>query len=239
MAGGPIRLDDLESLQIQAFIATVEESSQQGQRTPRPLDQGGFGGGPDLRVVGHHAICPVKHRRSSWKVRTLGLSEYWYRQNAKQRADEHVSHGPARRCAFRTGSWCRTGPGALAALAVLVDLRPHRNPLTRSIRRMGDHDRLNVARSVWCNASPIWTRGCRRRPCPRWRSTAARASTSARSPRIPTRREGLRGCSSRTKTASWPPSAAQVGDVAADAPAAGSAKRMRSRSPPQATGRAR
>ncbi len=55
MAGGPIRLDDFKSLQMQVFIATVEESSQQRQRTPRPLDQGGFGVRPDLRVVGYYA----------------------------------------------------------------------------------------------------------------------------------------------------------------------------------------
>ena len=44
-------LDDFKSLQMQVFIATVEESSQQRQRTPRPLDQGGFGDRPDLRVL--------------------------------------------------------------------------------------------------------------------------------------------------------------------------------------------
>ena len=51
--------DDLKRPQMQVFIATVEESSQQRQRTPRPLDQGGFGDCPDLRVFGHQAICPV------------------------------------------------------------------------------------------------------------------------------------------------------------------------------------
>ncbi len=67
--------DDFKSLQMQVFIATVEESSQQRQRTPRPLDQGGFGGCPDLRVVGHHAICPVKHQGGvPGKIRTLGLA---------------------------------------------------------------------------------------------------------------------------------------------------------------------
>ena len=59
--------DDLKGPQIEIFIATVEETSQQRQRTPRPLDQGGFGHGPDLRVFGHQAICPVQHRQSSWK----------------------------------------------------------------------------------------------------------------------------------------------------------------------------
>ena len=50
--------DDFKSLQMQVFIATVEESSQQRQRTPRPLDQGGFGGCPDLRVVGPSSDLP-------------------------------------------------------------------------------------------------------------------------------------------------------------------------------------
>src|SRR6185369_3131073 len=54
--------DDLKSLLMQVFIATVEESSQQRQRTSRPLGQGCFGGCPDLRVVGHHAICPVSRQ---------------------------------------------------------------------------------------------------------------------------------------------------------------------------------
>ena len=67
--------DDLKSPQIQIFIATVEESSQQRQRTPRPFDQGGFGDCPDLRVFGHQAICPVQHPgRVRGKVHTLGLA---------------------------------------------------------------------------------------------------------------------------------------------------------------------
>ena len=62
--------DDFRSLQMQVSIATVQESSQQGQRTPCPLDQGGFGGCPNLRVVGHHAICPVKRQgRIPGKIR--------------------------------------------------------------------------------------------------------------------------------------------------------------------------
>ena len=50
-----------------------------------------------------------------------GLSEYWYRQNAKQRADEHVSHG------HRVGSSSEPEGRAdlelarFAALAVLVE----------------------------------------------------------------------------------------------------------------------
>ena len=68
-------LDDFKSLQLQVFIAKVEESSQQEQRTFRSLDQGGFGGCADLRVVGLQAICPVKHRRGvRGKIRTLGLA---------------------------------------------------------------------------------------------------------------------------------------------------------------------
>ena len=53
--------DDFKSLLMQVFIVTVEESSQQRQRTPRPLDQGGASDRPDLRVFGHHAIFPVNH----------------------------------------------------------------------------------------------------------------------------------------------------------------------------------
>ena len=62
-------LDDFKSLQMQVFIATVEESSQQRQRTPRPLDQGGFGDRPDLRVFGHHGLTDFPSQspgRSSW-----------------------------------------------------------------------------------------------------------------------------------------------------------------------------
>ena len=43
--------DDFKGLPMEVFIAAVEESSQQRQRTPRPLDQGGFGNGPDLQVL--------------------------------------------------------------------------------------------------------------------------------------------------------------------------------------------
>ena len=52
--------DDLESLLMQAFIVNDEESSQQWQRAPRPLDQCGFGGGADLRIVGQQAIGPPR-----------------------------------------------------------------------------------------------------------------------------------------------------------------------------------
>ena len=62
MAGGPIRRMISKRPQIQIFIAAVEESSQQRQRTPRPFDQGGFGDCPDLRVFGHQAIRPVQDR---------------------------------------------------------------------------------------------------------------------------------------------------------------------------------
>jgi hypothetical protein len=66
--------DDFKSLQMQVFIRTVEESSQQRQRTPCPLDQGGFGDGPDLGVVGHQAIFPVRHPGGvAGKIRTPGL----------------------------------------------------------------------------------------------------------------------------------------------------------------------
>jgi hypothetical protein len=42
--------DDFKSHHVQVFMPGVEESSQQRQRTPRPFDQGGFGGCADLRV---------------------------------------------------------------------------------------------------------------------------------------------------------------------------------------------
>ena len=64
--------DDFKSLLMQLFIVTVEESSQQRQRTPGPLDQFGFGTCADLRVLGHHAICPVTYRAPG-KIR-LGLT---------------------------------------------------------------------------------------------------------------------------------------------------------------------
>ncbi len=63
--------DDFKSLLMQVFIVSAEESSQEGQRTPSTLDQCGFGACADLRVVGHHAICPVTHMDP-----TLSLSEY-------------------------------------------------------------------------------------------------------------------------------------------------------------------
>ena len=39
----------------------VEESSQQKERTPPQLDQGGFGVCADLWVVGQEATCPVTY----------------------------------------------------------------------------------------------------------------------------------------------------------------------------------
>ena len=60
-------LDDFKSHHMQVFMPRVEESSQQRQRTPRPFDQGGFGGCADLRVVGQQAICPVITRAGLWK----------------------------------------------------------------------------------------------------------------------------------------------------------------------------
>ena len=105
--------DDFQRPRLQVFI--VEESSQQWQRTPRPLDQGGFGDGADLRVPGGQAIRPLQHHRGvRGKIRTLGLarlrecmqgvSERWYRQNTKQRADEQVSHRRARSADLRSCS---------------------------------------------------------------------------------------------------------------------------------------
>ena len=54
--------DDFKSHHMQVFIPRAEESSQQGQRTRRRLDQSGFGSRPDLRLSRHQAICPVTHR---------------------------------------------------------------------------------------------------------------------------------------------------------------------------------
>src|SRR5262245_66325804 len=74
-------LDDFKGFQMQAFIATGEESSQQREGTPRPLDQGGFGGCADLRVSGQQATFPVKYQggvsgktRLRRKQRVLGGS---------------------------------------------------------------------------------------------------------------------------------------------------------------------
>ena len=94
--------DDFKRPRLQAVI--VEESPHQRQRTPRPLNQVGFGACADLRVPGRQAMCPVEHPRGArGKIRTLGLArlrectrglrERWYRQKTKQRADEQVSHG--------------------------------------------------------------------------------------------------------------------------------------------------
>jgi len=55
-------LDDVKRDNIQLFLLGVEESSQQRKRTLPPLDQGGFGGGADLGVVGEKAICPVTYQ---------------------------------------------------------------------------------------------------------------------------------------------------------------------------------
>jgi len=54
--------DDFKSLLMQVFIVSGKESSQQRERPPRPLDQGGFGSCADLRVVGQQAICPVLYQ---------------------------------------------------------------------------------------------------------------------------------------------------------------------------------
>ena len=63
-------LDDFKRHHMQVFMLRVEESSQQRQRTLRPLDQGGFGGCADLRVVGLQAIGPVMYQgRVSGKTR--------------------------------------------------------------------------------------------------------------------------------------------------------------------------
>jgi hypothetical protein len=40
---------------MQVFVLRGEESFQQRERTLRTLDQGGFSGGPDLRVLGQQA----------------------------------------------------------------------------------------------------------------------------------------------------------------------------------------
>ena len=55
-------LDDVKRHNMQVFMLRAEESSQQRERTPPRLDQGGFGGCADLRVVGQEAICPVTYQ---------------------------------------------------------------------------------------------------------------------------------------------------------------------------------
>ena len=63
-------LDDFESHHVQVFMPRVEEAFQQRHRTQRSLDQGGFGGGADLRVVGLQTICPFAYKsRISGKAR--------------------------------------------------------------------------------------------------------------------------------------------------------------------------
>ena len=61
---------------IQTFFSCRSSSSissQQRQRTPCPLDQGGFGGCPDLRVLDREPIRPVR-RGARGKIRILGLA---------------------------------------------------------------------------------------------------------------------------------------------------------------------
>src|SRR4051794_17913749 len=55
-------LDNFEGLEMQAFIASVEESTQQRKRTSRPLDQGRFGSYPHLRVLSQQPLPPVKRQ---------------------------------------------------------------------------------------------------------------------------------------------------------------------------------
>src|ERR1051325_735284 len=84
---------------MQVFIATVEESSQQRQRTPAPLDQYGLRGCPDPRVVGHHAIFPLNHlgrvpglisQSLNWLVhRMRGLSEHRYSQSTQHETNKN------------------------------------------------------------------------------------------------------------------------------------------------------
>jgi hypothetical protein len=92
--------EDLKSFQMQVFIATVEEMSQQRQRAPRPLDQGGFGGCPDLWVVGHHEFCPLSrqgevpgkirvpygpaHGPWTWERRHPCRRDHWPRRPCRQ-----------------------------------------------------------------------------------------------------------------------------------------------------------
>ena len=72
--------DDFKRALMQVFIVTGEELSQQRQRTPRALDQRGFGGGADLGVVGQQAICPVTNRgRVAGKIR-LRMGQRWLGQ---------------------------------------------------------------------------------------------------------------------------------------------------------------
>ena len=66
--GGPLLGRDVQSR------ACRSEHPQQRQRARGPLDQCGFGACADLRVAGHHAICPVTH--TVGLTRLFGLSEY-------------------------------------------------------------------------------------------------------------------------------------------------------------------
>src|SRR5262249_60538177 len=55
-------LDDLKDFQMQVFIATADGPSQHREGTPRPLDQGGRGGGGDLLVFVKQTTFPVKYQ---------------------------------------------------------------------------------------------------------------------------------------------------------------------------------
>ena len=55
-------LDDFKRHHMQVFMLRGEESSQQRQRTQRPLNQDAFGGCAAFRVVGPQAIRPVPHQ---------------------------------------------------------------------------------------------------------------------------------------------------------------------------------
>ena len=74
--GGRTELpDDFKRVLMEVFIVTGEESSQQRQRPLRPLDQGGFGGCADLRVVGQQAICPFTYQGGVSGKTRLGLRQ--------------------------------------------------------------------------------------------------------------------------------------------------------------------
>ena len=79
MAGGPIRRMISRRHRMQVFMLRREESSQQRQRTRRPMDQGGFGGCADLRVVGLQASGPVDGPgRGFWRaLDSVGGSGDW------------------------------------------------------------------------------------------------------------------------------------------------------------------
>jgi hypothetical protein len=93
--------DDLDSHQMQVFALWVEESSQQRERTHRPLDEDGVGSCADLLVAGLQAICPVTYQvgvsgktRLGRGQRRLGQRDRLAKASSKNYCESRFRHVP-------------------------------------------------------------------------------------------------------------------------------------------------